>query len=134
MNLDFVYGKVDSGIFIPLDGQQRLTTLFLIHWYLTLKENKLNDKNKNILLKFSYETRTSSQDFFKNLIEQNIVYTQSNRTISDTIVDSKWYFLSWKLDPTVTAVLNILDKIHNKFKDIKEDVFDRLIANPIITF
>lgn len=149
LNLDFVYGKVETDILIlldgqqseidiliPLDGQQRLTTLFLIHWYLALKENKLNDENKNTLLKFSYETRTSSQDFCKKLIEENINYSHDNKTISDTIVDSKWYFLSWELDPTVSSILNMLDKIHNKFKDVKEELLERLITenNSIITF
>src|SRR5690554_2269742 len=37
-DLDFVYGSLtncdQSTDFIPLDGQQRLTTLFLLHWYL----------------------------------------------------------------------------------------------------
>ena len=38
--LDFVYGDIDSaGIMTPLDGQQRLTTLFLLHWYAAKKEN-----------------------------------------------------------------------------------------------
>ena len=30
-DLDFVYGTVVDNEFIPLDGQQRLTTLFLLH-------------------------------------------------------------------------------------------------------
>lgn len=38
IELDFVYGelaRVNGDIlFMPLDGQQRLTTLFLLHWYL----------------------------------------------------------------------------------------------------
>ena len=34
ITLDFVYGDIDSnGVMTPLDGQQRLTTLFLLHWY-----------------------------------------------------------------------------------------------------
>ena len=37
MHLDFVYGSKKNNVFIPLDGQQRLTTLFLMHWYLGLK-------------------------------------------------------------------------------------------------
>ena len=49
LNLDFVYGRVDNDILIPLDGQQRLTTLFLIHWYIALKENKLSNEIKTIL-------------------------------------------------------------------------------------
>ena len=41
MSLDFVYGYLDNGAFIPFDGQQRLTTLFLVHLYL-LMERKQN--------------------------------------------------------------------------------------------
>ena len=37
-DLDFIYGSLeqigDETVFVPLDGQQRLTTLFLLHWYL----------------------------------------------------------------------------------------------------
>ena len=33
ITLDFVYGNIENGILTPLDGQQRLTTLFLLHWY-----------------------------------------------------------------------------------------------------
>ena len=37
--LDFVYGDVNKdGVMIPLDGQQRLTTLFLLHWYAAKKK------------------------------------------------------------------------------------------------
>ena len=28
---DFIYGRIDGNKFIPFDGQQRLTTLFLMH-------------------------------------------------------------------------------------------------------
>lgn len=30
--LDFVYGALEGHDFVPLDGQQRLTTLYLLHW------------------------------------------------------------------------------------------------------
>jgi uncharacterized protein with ParB-like and HNH nuclease domain len=104
LNLDFVYGKVEDSILIPLDGQQRLTTLFLIHWYIALKEGNLTNEVKNTLSKFTYETRVSSEDFCKNLISENIDYNSINGKISDVITDSKWYFLSWELDPTVSAM------------------------------
>ena len=38
LDLDFVYGNFEDGqskTFSVLDGQQRLTTLFLLHWYFT---------------------------------------------------------------------------------------------------
>ena len=134
LNLDFVYGKVEDSILIPLDGQQRLTTLFLIHWYIALKEGKLTNEVKSTLSKFTYETRVSSDDFCKNLISENIDYNSINDKISDIITDSKWYFLSWELDPTVSAMLNMLDLIHNKFKGIEEQLFEKLEDEINITF
>lgn len=134
LNLDFVYGRVENDLLIPLDGQQRLTTLFLIHWYIALKENKLTDDIKTVLSKFTYETRISSQDFCKNLVAENIDYNSINGKISNTITDSKWYYLSWELDPTVSAMLNMLDTIHSKFKEIEEPLFDKLDKEINITF
>ncbi len=134
LNLDFVYGRVENDILIPLDGQQRLTTLFLIHWYIALKENKLTDDIKRVLSKFTYETRISSQDFCKNLVAESIEYNSINGSISSTITDSKWYFLSWELDPTVSAMLNMLDTIHYKFKEVEEPLFEKLDKEINITF
>jgi hypothetical protein len=37
IGLDFVFGDVEVDKFYPLDGQQRLTTLFLLHWYLACR-------------------------------------------------------------------------------------------------
>ena len=54
LNLDFIYGRIENNTLIPIDGQQRLTTLFLLHWYFAVKENKLgNENNKEILKKFT---------------------------------------------------------------------------------
>lgn len=158
-DLDFVYGslsKVENKTdFIPLDGQQRLTTLFLLHWYLYQIQDDKNVQNcqdfKSALFKdqksmFTYETRTSSSDFcdalmdndfdFNNLldIDQKKEITKENQ-LSKTIENSTWYFLSWKQDPTIQSMLTMLDAIHNKFVN-KKEFFDRLlnIENPIITF
>ena len=83
LNLDFIYGTIKDNYLIPLDGQQRLTTIFLLHYYLALKEKKLDDNLKNKLKKFTYETRISSREFCKLLIENNI--TSNDKNISQTI-------------------------------------------------
>lgn len=81
IELDFVYGSYRNGSFEPLDGQQRLTTLFLLHWIcgvdLYVKDKKIS--------KLSYETRNTSTDFCLELvkhspkqfiteIEQSVIY------------------------------------------------------------
>lgn len=37
MKLDFIYGTTENDRLNPLDGQQRLTTLWLLHWYIALR-------------------------------------------------------------------------------------------------
>ena len=60
LNLDFVYGNIDKkGVLTLLDGQQRLTTLFLLHWYIAKETNH----DVELLKKFSYEIRPSTRDF-----------------------------------------------------------------------
>lgn len=79
LELDFVYGSVKKDkegntTLQPLDGQQRLTTLFLLHWFVATKENKLDDELKKLLTKFTYETRTSSREFCNDLINKGIEF------------------------------------------------------------
>ena len=123
INLHFVYGKVDNQELIPLDGQQRLTTLFLIYWFLSL--GTLSDDNKQILSKFSYETRPSSEDFCLKLVKESIVF-QNDIKISQQIINSKWFFLSWENAPTIQAMLNMLDVIQEKFIQPNEGFFNLL--------
>ncbi|NCA22522.1 MAG: DUF262 domain-containing protein, partial [Crocinitomicaceae bacterium] len=139
LELDFVYGSIKDGILQPLDGQQRLTTLFLLHWFVAVKENKLDNELKELLTKFTYETRTSSREFCKDLINKGIDFeklletdyydkektTPKNNELSKTIFDSSWFFLFWKRDPTIKSMLTMLDAIQQTFKD-KTEIWDKL--------
>ncbi|MDZ4071886.1 MAG: DUF262 domain-containing protein, partial [Sediminibacterium sp.] len=122
--LDFVYGSVRNKILQPLDGQQRLTTLFLLHWFVAVKENKLNDELKFLLTKFTYETRTSSREFCIDLINKGIIYNPE-QNISTLIIDSSWFFLSWKRDQTIKSMLTMLDDIQQTFQN-ETEVWDKL--------
>lgn len=124
LELDFVYGSIIKSVFQPLDGQQRLTTLFLLHWFIALKENQLDNELKELLTKFTYETRTSSKEFSIDLINNGVVYNDE-KNISDLIIDSSWFFLSWKRDPTIKSMLTMLDAIEQTFKN-KTEVWDKL--------
>ena len=140
LELDFIYGSVKDDVLQPLDGQQRLTTLFLLHWYIAEKEGKIIDTVvEKQLKKFTYETRISSREFCEKLIEDGIVFTEllgtdyyeedeakpKNNELSKTIIDSSWFFLSWKKDPTIKSMLTMLDSIHQTFKN-EIEVWDKL--------
>lgn len=120
LELDFVYGNIEKEVLQPLDGQQRLTTLFLLHWYLAVKSENL-DNSKETFLKFTYETRISSREFSNGLVT-NWSDLGQGEILSEKISDSKWFFLSWKKDPTINAMLTMLDAIEEnlKSKNIEE--------------
>jgi len=143
LNLDFIYGSVDeseASRFLPLDGQQRLTTLFLLHWYLAWKDNEwemfkdifvLNGKSR-----FSYHVRPSSKEFFDALVKFNPLDPPDSVTsMSILLTDQPWYFRNWRLDPTIQSTLNMLDALHVRFK-ASSGLFKRLTNGnkPAITF
>lgn len=117
LKLDFVYGDInEKKELTPLDGQQRLTTLFLLHWYIARHEGIEEDK-LDFLKKFSYETRYSARNFCENLVNANYKPNFSFEKLSDDITDQSWMPLDWMHDPTISAMLNMLDDIHSMFKD-----------------
>lgn len=157
-DLDFVYGTIcaneESNDFIPLDGQQRLTTLFLLHWYLYQISDNFELKNNfkttmicNGKSMFTYETRSSSSEFCKALLTNDInfinILNHENEedckskkfSISEIIANESWFFRSWKFDPTIQSMLTMIDAINQKFYR-KADFFERLLDydHPIITF
>ena len=127
IKLDFIYGSVEDGDSQPLDGQQRLTTLFLLHWYAAVKSQLLNKDIMNVLKKFTYETRISSREFCNTLVLNPIQITKTI-VLSSQIVDSAWFFLSWKKDPTIDAMLRTLNDIHKYFFDI-ENLWEKLTSD-----
>lgn len=113
LHLDFVYGKTDNGKLILLDGQQRLTTLWLLAVYL--------DKNNDYLTNFSYETRTSSREFCISLLEN----LESNDLLE--LEKEKWFFNSWRYDPTITGMIEMLRKIHSQdLSGVTSDDLDKI--------
>ena len=87
LSLDFVYGTNEHGAMWPLDGQQRLTTLWLLHWYLAVRTNNLSVAKK-WLGNFTYETRTTSRDFCKSLCEMDAeAFNKSGMKLVDFIKD-----------------------------------------------
>lgn len=116
--LDFIYGSIEDDKFIPIDGQQRLTTLFLLHLYFAKKERK----DCEYLKGFTYETRSSSREFCEKLVDAVIDFSKDE--ISADIKNYSWFMPFWENDPTVKSMLVMIDAIHDKFKN--SNFYDRL--------
>lgn len=115
--LDYVYGNQENENITPLDGQQRLTTLWLLHWYLAMRLNLIqqDEKIKKTLLKFSYETRVSSSDFCESLCNEPISSIQD-------IEKKTWFYSNYTNEPTISAMLRMLKGTGN------EDGIDEILG------
>lgn len=131
--LDFIYGYIkvredNEELFYPLDGQQRLTTLFLLHWYASARQGAV-DLSKKILERFSYETRTSSTRFCSELVE--FQPESFDGSIKDVILNQPWFYSHWIHDPTVHSMLTMLEAIHQKLAGSDaSDMWGRLNRKP----
>lgn len=116
MSLDFIFGTAqecdNQKKFIPLDGQQRLTTLFLLYMY-GIKTHILETNNLD-LKKFTYETRKAARDFCHEIVTNEWPEISQGTAIRDAIVKQKWFMNYWLKDPTVEGMLTMLDAIHGK--------------------
>ena len=133
LELNYVYGTNKNGVFELLDGQQRITTLFLLHWYIASREGRLNDELKATLSKFRYETRHTSSDFCEALSKYNYLPVKEESPSQTIRRQFKWYFKSFDLDSTIDSMLRMIDAIHFKYDRFDDsNLFDSL--NRILFF
>lgn len=136
LGLDFVYGELsDRGVFRPLDGQQRLTTLYLLHWYVASVTGNLTPGVS--WLRLTYATRPTAQHFSEALQEHEL--PSPDFEPSAWIENQSWYLYPWRSDPTVQSMLVMLREIHRHFADADvefDDIWERLGRrdDPVIWF
>ncbi len=143
LSMDFVYGEVSQNVcgeektLYPLDGQQRLTTLWLVHWY-TLFMVFDDKRDKSILKKlqgFKYETRDSASDFCEYMCDLENVKdlkkakeeakkTYSTISVSELIRSRTWFMSQWLNDPTIDAMLRTLSGDEDSQKACIEEIFN----------
>lgn len=113
MEMDFIYGAIDdNGRFLPLDGQQRLTTLYLLYCYIGSRELKDKSELYSMLQRFSYDTRASARQFCEKLSGGIELKYDQEDPISEQLKDCSWCSKMYERDPTVVAMMNMLDEIH----------------------
>lgn len=129
--LDFVYGSMNGGAFEPLDGQQRLTTLFLIHWMLGVNLTRKENEKRSV---FTYASCPTSEDFSNALVTHDAIaliseaLTKRNKakenkdakeedkkcTPSKLIEKRDWFHWEWKFDPSISSMLVMIDSIFSE--------------------
>lgn len=130
--LDFVYLQRDNEAWIPVDGQQRLTTLFLFYLYHLRKDKEGYEDYIKALGRFSYEVRQSTKAFCAALVENREDWAEKKGSPSTIIKNEAWFFSAWELDPSIKGMLETLDAIHDVSSSPLED--NSWVANESIYF
>lgn len=119
ITLQFVYGDTDyKNQFHPLDGQQRLTTLYLLHYYAALIANPAASvADFNVIKKFSYATRNNTKEFCENLIayRNNIQTSVGKSSLGNFIKEQPWFRFGYYNDPSIRSMVFVLNRIQEIF-------------------
>lgn len=131
MVLHFIYGavkeKLIGGIseqqFELLDGQQRFTTLYLLHWYLLNRESdsmgtRVKGDIEDALISLVYETRTTTTEFCQSLARYRCDLDKAAPSV--VIKKAKWYYHRYDKDSSIVGMLVMLDTIHEKYNECKQ--------------
>ncbi len=111
--LYFVYG-IRSGTGKPLmllDGQQRLTTLVLLAWFLDERKEIVKD------WKFEYVTRRTAHDFMEHLLKDTNLPIEDRKNPWNAITRSDWYLQAMESDATVASIHRVLDVMGRMYSE-----------------
>ena len=135
-NLHFIYGPINTNgedSFVPVDGQQRLTTLWLIARYAVEKAEPSDRKDLlRLLSRFTYEDRINAKRFCQALTCEDSRWDITQDPNPD-ILCQDWFVDYWKEDETVASMIRMLSTIHeewNKHQDsiTAEDILEAIAS------
>ena len=127
-NLGLIYAyEFPETYFQFCDGQQRITTIFLL---LGLLNKYTNGKYTNLLVSekelagsknpyLQYSIRETSLAFLYDLV--NKFFIENKELKVKDIKNQFWYFREYDYDPTVISILNALTVLESCLEDKKED-------------
>lgn len=138
-NIGIVYGYESPANHIQLcDGQQRITTLFLIVGMINrrLGDNRFSNflaietpAEKSLREPYlQYAIRESSLYFLRDLLNYVFIVQNPSKdsSIGETIKQSDWYFRDYDFDPSVQSMIGALVSIEYELSHLDECMLDSL--------
>jgi hypothetical protein len=123
-------------VFLPLDGQQRLTSLWLLHWMLCPETEA--DAVKKLLSHFSYATRSSSRRFCAALVahigDGELKQQLKNNKAKSALMEAPWFLPAWQKDPTVNSMIEMLVAIGTRLGEVDTAPLWKRLQEGAITF
>lgn len=123
-------------VFLPLDGQQRLTSLWLLHWMLCPETEA--DAAKKLLSHFSYATRSSSRRFCAALVahidDGELKQQLKINKAKSALMEAPWFLPAWQKDPTVNSMIEMLVAIGTRLGEADTSPLWKRLQEGAITF
>lgn len=123
-------------VFLPLDGQQRLTSLWLLHWMLCPETEA--DAAKKLLSHFSYATRSSSRRFCAALVahigDGELKQQLKTNKAKSALMEASWFLPAWQKDPTVNSMIEMLVAIGTRLDEVDTAPLWKRLQEGAITF
>lgn len=127
MTLNFVYGFTEEGVnYVPLDGQQRLTTLYLLHYYAAIFDAA---GDFDTLRRFTYATRETTKQYCASLIDHHKEISDAvarGLGLASAIKDRPWYLPNYDNDPSVRSMQYVFARIEERFADVRAALWSKL--------
>lgn len=126
ITMGLIYGYYDKLVPYHLqlcDGQQRLTTLFLL---LGVLNRKLNNKYRAFLISdFEYNEDDNEPHLLYGIRESSLYFLSDlvcnffckPDLDTDEIANQPWFLTSYKEDPTINSILNAIRTIEERLKE-----------------
>ena len=129
MKLSFVYGTTSGGMYVPYDGQQRLTLVYLLTLFLASYCEDWDEVKR--LSRFNYYTRDQATAFCKFLTgfdtefedDKKNVFQRidiKDKSIQKGIENDSSFYGSWIYEPTVNSMIVVLQSIQDEFMIITD--------------
>jgi hypothetical protein len=120
-----------------IDGQQRITTLFLLLLYRATIEDRIDDfmticraDENDLEMAFNYKVRSLTQQFLMQLIQHAKNEGQvAFEFITDLDNTPSWFLDDYKKDPTIMSMISALRSISKTFGNTSNFYFDFLLTN-----
>jgi len=142
-HLNFTVGvKSSDDMIFLLDGQQRITTLFLLHFYVALKANKIDDfisligYDESETKRFIYMTRNTTQRFMNDLVLNSKLFNK--KAIDSNILQSNWFSNDYQDDISIKSMIHMLSLIERHYAEQNNvnynNEYDSLFNKKNVTF
>ena len=131
-DLNYIYGYEEDGCFVPVDGQQRLITLWLLYLYLYSRKRP---KERKFSVRMKFASREYAEDFCENLSEhlkQLLTCVKDNVSLDEIIIDQNWFIRSWLSNASVKNMLGTIKVIHRRINETNfSSIWNNLVESSV---